>query len=99
MKQALTLLCAGLVLGAILHGAANPAGPADKLMAIIVWSNGTAKSGVITTDDCARLAEMAYDGKIFQPREGDDEDKPYAMALTCAPEAMLKTSFGRRHTP
>jgi len=71
--------------------------PSDNLMAIIVWSDGTAKAGPITADDCARLAEYAYDGKVFRPKDGDD--KPFAMAFSCAPETLLKRSFGTRHTP
>lgn len=99
MRQAIALLVAGLILGAIVGSVVNRAPLSGQLMAIVVWSDGTAKSGAITADDCARLAELAYDGKVFKPREGDDEDTPFAMSFTCAPEALLKASFGRRHTP
>lgn len=73
-------------------------GAGDELMAVIVWSDGTAKSGSITANDCAALAELAYDGKVFKPST-DDENERWAIAFTCAPARLVKSSFGRRHTP
>lgn len=101
-RTELALLLGGLALGAALHDITHPA-PApcaltDTLMAIVVWSDGTMKAGPIKAADCASLAEYAHDGKVFRLAEGDDEDKPYAMAFTCAPEALLKSTFGKRQT-
>lgn len=98
MIRSLALFIVGGMCGAALNEFGRPRMPPDSLLAVVVWSDGTAKSGAITADDCARLAELAYDGKVFRPPDDNDETT-YAMGFTCAPEPLVRKSFGRRHTP
>lgn len=98
MIRSLALFIVGGMCGAALNEFGRPRMPPDSLMGIVVLSDGTVKSGAITADDCARLAELAYDGKVFFPPESNEEST-YAMAVTCAPEPLIKRAFGRRHTP
>ncbi len=100
LEHLLLSVLAGVALGFLLNqlGYRPRIWPADEMMMLVVYSDGTVKRSFVPIDACAAVSELALDGKVMTSGP-EGAELPYAMAMTCAPERLVRTSFGRRHTP